>query len=80
MYLIFENNSLGVVKQVKDITPQQMQALIDTEEYTIVQISGEAGDSSSRVKFEAHLVMEDLTMEAVMGGTIMQDSSIVQVR
>lgn len=79
MYLIFENMSPNAVRVFKDLSEQQLQAITDTEDYTIIRIDERGGSPEFPSKAVAFIVMEDQTEELVQGGTFGQDGNVVQV-
>lgn len=71
--------SPNAVRVFKDLSEQQLQAITDTEDYTIIRIEQRAGNPELPTKFIAFMVMEDQSEELIQGGTFAQDGNVVQV-
>lgn len=75
MYLVIDLNN-GIAKRFRDLTEQQIQALIDCEEYLILKIE----PAQAGVELYANSIDEDSNEEKIEEGRIEQNNSIIQVR
>lgn len=75
MYLVFENANPNAVRSFKELSEQQLQAIMDTEDYTVIHVEA----TMTEHRLVANLVMEDTTEEVVQGGSFRQSGSVVQV-
>lgn len=79
MYLVFENVHPNAIRVFKDLSEQQLQAITDTEDYTLIKVEAIISPDHSP-KAVAYLIMEDQSEELVQGGVFGQDGNVVQVR